>query len=86
MWDEVQKCVTAERADGQGNQEAEKELEEDVAHQGDEDDAQQRQQANDGDGDKSTHPGCTHTHTQTKRLLATRMTVRGTLQCTQPHR
>lgn len=62
VWDEVQKGVTTQCAHGQGNQEAQQELEEVVAHQGDEDDAQQRQQADDGNGDKAAHPGCKHTH------------------------
>lgn len=50
--------VAAERADGQRHQEREQKLEEDVAHQWDEDDAEQRQQADDGDGDEAADPRC----------------------------
>lgn len=61
MWDEVQQGVAAQRAHGQRHQEAEQELEEDLPHERHEDDAEQREQADDGDGDEAAQPGCRRT-------------------------
>lgn len=55
--------VAAQRADGQRHQEAEEELEEDLVHERDEHDAEQRQQADDGDGDDAADPRCQRTNT-----------------------
>lgn len=62
MWDEMQQGVAAQRADGERHQEAKEEFKEDFAHERDEDDAKQRQQADDGDGDEAAEPRCKHTH------------------------
>lgn len=58
MGDEVQEGVAAQRAHGQRHQEAEEELEENFVHERDEDDAEQRQQADDGDGEEPADPRC----------------------------
>lgn len=64
--DEVQEGVATKRADSQRHQEAKEELEENSVHERDEDDAQQREQADDGDGDEPADPCC---NTYIKNLI-----------------
>lgn len=54
----MKKGIATQRADSQRHQEAEEELEKNFAHERDEDDAEQRQQADDGDGDEAAEPRC----------------------------
>lgn len=74
VWDEMKKGVAAQRADSQRHQEAEEELEKNSAHERNEDDAQQRQQADDGDGDEAAEPRCGSRVRDAADRLFTRLT------------
>lgn len=71
MRHQVEESVSTERAHRQGHQEGEQELEAGLVEDGNENDAQQRQQADDGDGHEAPHPG-PHWRQNNKDYLFTR--------------